>query len=266
MQRDVSLYLVWTLSQQFEIFHTESTNLTVNFTHTVPSIMSCCWKYQSCIGVHVTIKVTSKFISDELVWLNGSSENISVSVWHDVSVSVCVTEINTRHAHSGKNMFRAVCTCARHYSHPTCLHSYELITAVLMMVIFSLSLSSCVFVCFCVSAIPSMLWEAGKQSPVGDGLLRSISYHQGNRAFPSVKLTFPGTIRECVCLYRFNIKPNLNTTERKVLGFPRKNMHVQNTSVRSSYKLRGKWWSFLVHSVFPIVQMLIYIASCGSVL
>ncbi|KTF89886.1 hypothetical protein cypCar_00032480 [Cyprinus carpio] len=36
------------------------------------------------------------------------------------------------------------------------------------------------------------VWEAGKQSPVGDGLLRSISYHQGNRASPSVKLTFPG--------------------------------------------------------------------------
>lgn len=140
---------------------------------------------------------------------------------------------------SGKNMFKAVRTCTRRFSHPTCLHSRELITALLMMVIFSLSQFLCVhvFLCICYS---QYVWEAGKQSPVGDGLLRSISYHQGNRASPSVKLTFPGTIRECVCLYRFNIKPNLNTTERKMLGFPRKNMHVQNTSVRSSYKLRGK--------------------------
>ncbi len=101
--------------------------------------------------------------------------------------------------------------------------------------------------CFCVSAIPSMLWETGKQSPVGDGLLRSISYHQGNRAAPFVKLTFPGTIRECVCvcLYGFNIKANVNTTERKMHGgFPRKNMHVQNTNVRSSYKFRGKCFSY----------------------
>lgn len=151
---------------------------------------------------------------------------------------MCDRDKQTRHAHSGKNMFRAVCTCARHYSHPTCLHSYELITAVLMMVIFSLSLSSCLFVCFCVSAIPSMLWEAGKQSPVGVGVLHSISHHQGNRAAPSVKLTFPGTIWECVCvcLYGFNIKVNVNTTDRKThRGFPRKNMDVQDTNIRSSH-------------------------------
>lgn len=86
-------------------------------------------------------------------------------------------------------------------SHPTCLHSRDLITALLMMdIFFPLSLSSCVFMCSCVSAIPSMLWEAGKQSPVGVGLLRSILHHQGNRAAPSMKLTFPGTILECVCV------------------------------------------------------------------
>lgn len=125
--------------------------------------------------------------------------------------------------HSEKNMFRAIRTCTNHFSHSTCLHSRDLFTALLVMVIFSLSLSSCVFMCACVSVIPSRLWEAGKQRPVGDCLLRSISYHQGNRAAPSMKLTFQGTIRKCVCPYGFNIKANVNTIERKMCGgFPRK--------------------------------------------
>ncbi len=49
----------------------------------------------------------------------------------------------------------------------------------------------------------------------------------------------------CVCLYGFKIKANVNTTERKMHGgFPRKHMHVQNTNVRSSYKFRGKCFSY----------------------
>jgi len=128
-----------------------------------------------------------------LVWLNASLENLSDSVCSDLSV--CVTEIN-RHitACSGKNMFIAVNseTYAHCFSRPMRLHSRDLITALLTMVIFSLSLFLlCVLVYLLFPAcfgrlVNKALWESA--------YMRSISHHQGNRAAPSLKMTFPGTI------------------------------------------------------------------------
>ncbi len=103
--------------------------------------------------------------------------------------------------------------------------------------------------CSCV--IPSMLWEAGKQSPVGDCLLRSVvSPRQQSHSLREADISGNYTsvcvcVCVCVCLYGFKIKANVNTTERKMHGgFPRKHMHVQNTNVRSSYKFRGKCFSY----------------------
>lgn len=116
--------------------------------------------------------------------------------------------------------------------------------------------------CFCVSAIPSMLWETGKQSPVGDGLLRSISYHQGNRAAPFVKLTFPGTIREYVCVCVF-----MDLTSRQMLILQReKCMEVFQEKTCMFRTPMSEAVTNSEESVFPIIQMLIYIASCVSVL
>ncbi len=53
--------------------------------------------------------------------------------------------------HSGKNMFRAIRTCTLCFSHPICLHSRDLITALLMMLMFSLSQFLCVDVFMCYS-------------------------------------------------------------------------------------------------------------------
>ncbi len=105
-----------------------------------------------------------------------------------------------------------------------------------------------------------MLWEASKQSPVGDCLLRSVSYHQGNRATPSVKLTFPGTIPVCVCVF-------MDLRSRRMLILQReKCMEVFQENTCMFRTLMSEAATNSEESVFPIAQMLIYIASCVSVL